>query len=187
MIQTRYSTVAIFLHWTIAALIIANLCLGWLMGFLHEQSEIEVFQWHKSIGITILLLSVLRLLWRLVRPPPGALSHQRPWERATATAVHWAFYAIMLALPLTGWIVVSTTSSREPMSLYFVGTLPYFPGVHDLARATRKALDEDFGLAHKVLAFNVAGLLVLHLGAIAKHEFLDRVAVLSRMLPSGKT
>lgn len=182
MTRTRYSTVAVLLHWLIAGLIFANLYLGWRMGFLKGLAQFNVFQLHKSIGITVLLLSVLRLAWRLAQPTPEP-PWLRPWEKAAAAAVHWGFYVIMIGLPLTGWIVVSTSPLNIPTLLYHVVPWPHFPGVHDLAAPARKAVNGAFGETHEALAFGTLGLLALHLGAVAKHELIDRQTVLARMLP----
>jgi cytochrome b561 len=183
MTRTRYTTVAIVLHWTIAALIVTNLYLGWRMGFLKGLAQFNLFQLHKSVGVTILLLSVLRLVWRLVSPPPELPPSLQPWERAASTAVHWAFYVIMIGMPLSGWIVVSTSPLNIPTLLYHLVPWPHFPGVHDLAAPARKAVNHAFGVTHMTLAFGALVLLALHLGAVAKHEFVDRKRVLPRMLP----
>jgi cytochrome b561 len=182
MTRTRYATVAVVLHWAVAALILANLYLGWRMGSLKGLARFDVFQLHKSIGITVLLLSVLRLAWRLVRPAPEPAS-RKPWEKAAAAAVHWAFYVVMIGMPLSGWIVVSTSPLNIPTLLYHLVPWPHVPGVHDLADPARKAVNHAFGLTHETLAFGSLALLALHLGAVAKHELLDREAVLVRMLP----
>ena len=129
------------------------------------------------------MLGIVRLLWRLIRPPPQALASHRPRERALAAAVHWAFYGILLGKPLGGWIILSTGSSNKPMLLYYAVPWPYFPGVHGLAESTRKVLDHGFGFTHEVLGYTSLALLVLHLGAVAKHHLLDGDAVLARMLP----
>lgn len=183
MTRTRYTTVAIVLHWTIAALIVANLYLGWRMGFLKGLAQFNLFQLHKSIGVTILLLSVLRLAWRLVNPPPAPPPALEPWEKAASSAVHWAFYGIMIGMPLSGWIVVSTSPLNIPTLLYHLVPWPHFPGVHDLADPARKAVNRAFDITHVTLAFGSLVLLALHVGAVAKHELVDRKPVLPRMLP----
>lgn len=182
MTRTRYTTVAIVLHWAIAALILTNLYLGWRMGMLRGLAQFNVFQLHKSIGVTVLLLSVLRLLWRLVSPPPPSVG-LAPWEAAAAAAVHWAFYGIMIGMPLSGWIVVSTSPLNIPTLLYHLVPWPHFPGVHDLAEPSRKAVNHAFGVTHEMMAFGALALLALHLGAVAKHELFDSHPVLRRMLP----
>src|SRR3990167_10371353 len=107
--RTRYSAVAMLLHWSIAALIIANLFLGWRMGFLKGLAQFDMFQLHKSVGITVLVLSIVRLVWRMLNPVPPLPAGMKGWEVAAAHVTHWAFYGLMIGLPLTGWTVVSVS------------------------------------------------------------------------------
>src|SRR6202008_3571075 len=151
--RTRYTTVAIVLHWAIAVLIAANLYLGWRMGFLKGLAQFNLFPLNKSLGGPILLLSVLRLVWRLVSPPPELPASLQPWERAASSAVHWAFYVIMIGMPLSGWIVVSTSPLNIPTLLYHLVPWPHFPGVRDLAAPARKAVNHIFDITHVTLAF----------------------------------
>src|SRR5690606_23842364 len=109
----RYTAVAIVLHWAIAAAILFLFPLGLWMHGRAEDGDIsaEVFrayQLHKSIGLTVLALSLVRLGWRLVNPPPPLPEHMPGWERFAAKATHWAFYALMIGIPLSGWLYVST-------------------------------------------------------------------------------
>jgi len=186
MAHTRYSTVAILLHWIIAALIVTNLYLGFRMGFVNGLAKFNIFQLHKSVGITILVFSLARLAWRLMNPPPPQPSTLKPWEKAAAHAVHWGFYVIMIGMPLSGWIVVSTSPLNIPTLLYHTIPWPHFPGVHDLAAGPKASVNHAFDLTHVVLAWGSLGLLALHLGAVVKHQFLDRDPVLGRMLPSAR-
>ena len=183
MTYGRYTTVAIVLHWIIAALILTNLYLGWRMGFLRGLAQFNIFQLHKSIGITVLILSLLRLVWRLVSPPPPGPASLKSWERAASKAVHLGFYVIMIGMPFSGWILVSASPLNIPTLLYHLIPWPYFPGVHALAAPARTAIDHASDTTHVVLAFSTAALLFLHLGAVVKHQFLDPDPVLGRMLP----
>ena len=182
-IGIRYSFVAIILHWVIAALILTNLYLGFRMGFLKGLAQFNVFQLHKSVGITILVLSVLRLVWRLLHPPPPATLHLKPWEKIAAASVHWAFYVIMIGMPLSGWIVVSTSKLNIPTVLYRAIPWPHFPFVHDLSPGEKAAVNGASGTSHQIFAWTALILLGLHVGAVIKHHVLDRDAVLGRMLP----
>ena len=102
--SSRYTNMAVFLHWLIAVAIIFQLGLGWRMGDEPKGAGLYVlFQLHKSIGFTILLLSVLRLLWRLTHKVPILPNTMPQWEKTAASLAHWAFYGIMFGLPLTGW------------------------------------------------------------------------------------
>jgi cytochrome b561 len=106
----RYSAIAIVLHWSIAFAILLNLPLGLWM---HEQAEhggaseglFDIYQLHKSIGLTVLALSLVRLAWRLMHPPPPFAEGVAPWERFIAKTTHWAFYVLMIGVPLSGWIM----------------------------------------------------------------------------------
>src|SRR5690242_16903887 len=113
----RYSAVAIALHWTIAALIVLQVVLASRMEA-RTPEAFAVTQFHKSVGITILLLSLARLAWRLTHRPPPEPPGLAGWERGLASAVHWSFYAVMILMPLTGWIMVSTSRITLPTLLY---------------------------------------------------------------------
>ena len=107
----RYSLVAIVLHWTIAAAILIQLMLGLRMHGAHSPQTFAVFQLHKSVGITIMALSLLRLGWRLANPPPPLPAGMAGWEKALARISHAGFYLVMIGMPLTGWLMVSTSRS----------------------------------------------------------------------------
>ena len=97
----RYSAVAIALHWAIAFGLLFMIWLGWNM-----DGKESWFQFHKSVGITILILTVARIVWRLMNPPPTAPTDLKPWENKASHAVHIGFYALMVIMPLTGWLTV---------------------------------------------------------------------------------
>jgi cytochrome b561 len=186
MARTRYSTVAILFHWIIAALILTNLCLGFRMGFLKGLAQFDMIQLHKSVGITILLLSGLRLAWRIANPPPAEPAGLQAWERAAARAVHWGFYGVMILMPLSGWILVSTSRLNIPTLLFHAIPWPHVPGLHGLPAAPKAVVSRASDLTHLVLAWSALGLLVLHVGAVAKHHVLDGHPILGRMLPPGR-
>lgn len=185
--RTRYSTIAIVLHWTIAVLLVGQVAGGLFMANLPDSEanlKFQVFQLHKSFGITILFLTVLRLLWRLINPAPPLPDSMAGWEKFLARASHWTFYFMLFALPLVGWAVVSASPLNLPTVLFGVipwPHLPFFDGVTD-----RKALEETLAGVHEFLAFTTVGLLVLHVSAALKHHLFDRDDVLSRMLPLVK-
>jgi cytochrome b561 len=185
IVPSRYSQVAIVLHWIIATLILINLYLGLRIGFLRGLAQFNVFQLHKSVGITILVLSVARLVWRVLNPPPGP-HHVKSWEKAAAAGVHWGFYVIMIGMPLSGWIVVSTSRLNLPTVLYRLIPWPHFPVVHDLSAGAKAAINDASGATHLILAWSTLALLALHVGAVVKHQFLDRNPVLGRMLPFSR-
>ena len=181
--RARYTTVSIGFHWLIAALVLLNLVLGFRMAFLKGLAQFNIFQLHKSVGITILLLSLGRLAWRLINPPPPEPASLQPWERAGALTVHWGFYVIMIGMPLTGWVIVSTSPYNLPTLLYHLIPWPHLPVVHDLAAPQKAAVNHLSGAAHTVLAWSTVTLLALHWGAVVKHLLLDGHPVLGRMTP----
>lgn len=195
MNRTRYTAVAIVLHWAVAIAILGMIPLGWWMGDALEvratqAQAIAAFQLHKSIGLTVLLLSVARLVWRLMNPPPPLPEGMKPRERLAATATHWAFYFIIIAMPLTGWLYVSTGWSAhddrplEVPTLFFgLFQVPHLFGLSHMAEATRAALAGVFENAHSKMAWGVIGLAALHVAAALKHHLVDKDDVLARMVP----
>jgi cytochrome b561 len=183
--QRRYSTVAIVLHWTIALLILTNITIGLKADDQHGMAKFVSLQWHKSIGITVLILSFARLAWRLLHRPPPYPGHMPAWEKAVAKATHWAFYALMLGLPLTGWAMVSASPTNIPTVLYQMVPWPHIGPIHALPLAERKGLTGELLDVHEFLAWSAIVLIVLHVGAALKHQLRDRDQVVWRMAPLG--
>jgi cytochrome b561/polyisoprenoid-binding protein YceI len=184
-VQARYSLVAIILHWTIAAAILMQFILATRMDG-RTPEAFALIQLHKSIGITILALSLLRLSWRLThRPPPEP--PLATWERALSRIVHFSFYAFLIAMPLTGWLMVSTSRLAVPTVLYGVIPWPHLPGTAALAPA-QKALAHEIGeTGHYILAITALGLLALHVAGALKHQLIGaNEPVLSRMVPGAR-
>ena len=185
---TRYSMVAIILHWVIAALLLFNLWLGLTMVGQHGLAKFNNFQLHKSIGVTILLLSVIRLGWRLANPPPPEAPGMAHWEKTASSAVHWAFYIVMIGMPLTGWLSVSASPSGLPTLLYHVDGFagipwPHLPIAPDLPLEKKKAVESAADAVHVYLSFSAYVLITLHILGALKHQFFDPNPVLPRMLP----
>ena len=181
--RTRYSAVAMLLHWSIAALIIANLFLGWRMGFLKGLAQFDMFQLHKSVGITVLVLSIVRLVWRMLNPVPPLPAGKKGWEVAAAHVTHWAFYGLMIGLPLTGWAVVSVSPWNIPTLLWHTIPWPHIGLLHDLPINAKQAVEKVGGSIHMYFAFGGTALIVMHIGAALKHQFISRDGVLGRMVP----
>jgi len=179
----RYSLVAILLHWAIAGLILLNFAVAWRMEDLKGLAKFEIFQLHKSIGFTVLTLSVLRLLWRLVNRAPPLPSGMPSWQRAAAIATHWGFYAVMIFMPLTGWIMVSVSDLNIPTLVWGVVPWPHFEFLHELPKASRKAIGGASHTAHMALAIGALLLFVLHVAAALKHQLVDRDGLMGRMIP----
>lgn len=174
--RTRYSGWAIALHWTIALAIAFNLGLGWRTETLPRGPELfTVFQLHKSIGITILLLSLWRLWLRLRTPrPPSVID--AGWAKALSSAVHWAFYAIMIVVPFSGWVLVSTSKIKLPTLLFGVVPWPHLP-------VSGEALHELAERVHGALTLALIPLLALHLIGALRHQFVVKDALVERMVP----
>lgn len=199
--RTRYNAVAMALHWTIAALIIGNIGLGFWFAWLEETPlavgalageglskllrhwpRSELVWVHAAIGMSILLLSLGRLGWGLVNPPPSQRAGMHRGERALARTVHLAFYGFMIGMPLVGWALVSSTPryARSPFS-FFGLVLPSFPGV---PTGSRNAAHELLVTLHAdYLPWLFYALLALHVAGALKHQWVDRDGELGRMIP----
>jgi cytochrome b561 len=173
----RYSATAIALHWLLAAAIFGSLAMGAYMTDLPMSPQrLKLFNWHKWAGVTILLLSAARLLWRLTHRPP-ADPPMPAWQHRAAQATHRLLYVLFFAVPLAGWAYSS--AAGFPVVLYGVLPLPDFVPVS-------KPLAEVLKEAHGWLAFGLASLVALHIAAALKHHFVDHDGLLRRMWP-GRT
>jgi cytochrome b561/polyisoprenoid-binding protein YceI len=173
--KTRYSTVAILLHWAIAAALLFQIVLGSAMEGPRDATRFSIFQLHKSVGIAILLLTLVRIGWRIANPPPPLSKTLKPWEQTLARSTHRAFYALLLALPLSGWLIVSTSKISVPTRLFGVIGWPHIP----VPDAFRRSVHEASELGHQVLV-------ALHVAGALKHHFLDSDDELDRMIPGVK-
>ena len=143
--------------------------------------KFQLYQLHKSVGITVLLAVPLRIIWRLMHRPPALPTEMPLVERRAAEGTHIALYAIMLALPLTGWALVSVSPYNIPTVLFGLipwPDLPVFTGLTD-----KQTADRIMTSIHSRLAYVLIAALVLHIGAALRHHFLLRDGVLRRMLP----
>lgn len=194
--HARYTSVAIVLHWAIAGAILLMLPLGFWMHIATEQGGgstqalYGAFQLHKSIGLTVLVLSLVRLGWRLANPPPPFPPHMPAWERFAARATHWGFYALTIALPLSGWVFVSAGWSLHedaplavPTRFFGLFEVPALFGLTRAGEELRADVAEAAFVTHWVLAYAAIGLAVLHVGAALKHQFFDRDEVMAHMVP----
>ncbi len=184
--RAHYTSVAIGLHWLIATLAIGQIAGGLYMEGLPDSANAERFQLiqlHKSFGITILLLTLARLGWRLTHPAPALPSAMPQWQKTSARVLHWGFYALLIGLPLGGWAMVSASPLADTVKTYLFGVvpwphLPFFEGVAD-----RRALAGTIGDMHEFGAKVMIGMIVLHIGAAMKHWLMDGDGVLESMLP----
>jgi cytochrome b561 len=175
----RYTSTAVLMHWLIAVLILANLALAVTSANSEGPLHRTVLNLHKSIGFSVLLLSLVRLAWRLYCPPPPVLEGTPGWEHVLARVVHVAFYFMMILIPFLGWWVSSAAKTLHPINVlgWHAPFLPVMRG-REFAGGIMEM--------HRFLGFSMAALLVLHIGAALKHRFIDRDGVLGRMslLPS---
>lgn len=182
--STRFGLVAIVLHWLIAGLFLAMVAIGLTMTSLAltHPWTFPLYQLHKSLGVTIFALVGLRLIWRfagLVPAPPRTL---KPWERAVARATHGGLYALLLAMPLSGWVIVSASPLGIPTMLYGLVKLPHIGAI--ASRPDKEAIEALASLVHETLAWTAVALVALHVAAALRHHFVLKDDVLTRMLPS---
>ena len=171
----HYTTTAIALHWLMALMIVSSLTLGYYMsGLPFSPARIRLFSYHKWLGVTILAIAAVRLLWRLAHRPP-ALPAMAAWQRYGAHGVHGLLYVLFFAIPLSGWAY----SSAAGFPVVYFGVIPLPDWV-----SPDKALAARLVTVHAVLAYSLAGVVVLHIAAALKHGFEDPVGYLQRMLSS---
>ena len=178
----RYTLTAIALHWVLAVAILSAFGVGlYIEGLPFSPAKLKLINWHKWAGVTILFLSVLRLLWRLThRPPalPAKIDSAMPgWQRAAYHGTHHLMYLLFFAVPLLGWAY----SSAKGFPIVWFGVLP----LPDLV-APNPELAEAIKPLHGLAAWGLIGLVVLHVGAALKHHFIDRDGLLERMRPGRK-
>ena len=183
MAHARYTKTAITLHWMIALMIIGMIGAGILMTRLEPYSSLQItmYQFHKSFGILVLLLSLLRLTWRLGHKPPALPGHMKPWERFAAKFTHVAFYLVMIGMPLLGWAMVSASPTNIPTKLFFTIPWPHLPILPGLEN--KKEYAEFFEFLHKNIGKATIFLIALHVGAALKHHVKDKDDVLRLMMP----
>jgi len=147
--QQRYTAVAIALHWAIALMIVGLIAVGWIMEAMPGgpgSPKTAIIQLHKSFGITVLLLTIVRIVWRLMNPPPPEPA-MPALQKFAASAVHVLLYVLMIAMPLTGWIMASAEIGLHE-TRYFGTFEMYVPGIPGLPEDTRKPLAEGFEQVH---------------------------------------
>ncbi|MFN3991104.1 MAG: cytochrome b [Erythrobacter sp.] len=168
----RYDRVARLLHWVMAALVIGNLA----GGLLHDalKDTINLIPLHKSLGLTVLALTCVRIAWRFTWQHPPYPPAMPQWQIAAAKAVQAVFYGLMLAMPLSGWVMAS--AGKYPLSWFGLVEVPKF------AVAKESALYLASRQGHEVLGWLFAGLIVLHIAAALRHHLILKDRVLERMM-----
>lgn len=173
----RYSNFAVFFHWTTAVLVVAQAYLGFTFHNMERgPAQMEMFTWHKTVGALILLVTLVRLAYRLKNPPPPYPTDLARWERVAGTWNHRIFYALLILMPLSGLTAVSAHETGSFTRLAGGIPLPVIPGVS-------KAAGGVAGDVHMILvAVLVLGILI-HVAAALKHQFIDHASAADRMPP----
>lgn len=176
---TRYTLTAIVLHWVLGAALVAVFAVGiYMTGLTMSPLRLKLYNWHKWAGVVLLVLALVRLLWRVThRPPPLPLAIQTampPWQHAAHHGTHYALYALFFMVPLLGWAYSS--AAGFPIVLFGIVPLPDFVSVNRELADTLKPL-------HKASAIAMAVLVLLHIGAALKHQWIDRDRLVARILP----
>jgi cytochrome b561 len=178
---SSYGVVTKTFHWLSALIVIGLLCVGLYMTHAKKDAGLFVyFTLHKSFGIIVLALTVLRIIWHIYTRKPGLVDGMKPWERMAAKGAHLFLYFAMVTMPLSGWIFSS--AAGRPVKLFGLEslTLPDLVGKnHGL-----KELLENY---HKTMAWLLIGVVAVHAAAAVKHHVIDKDSTLRRMLPFGKT
>jgi cytochrome b561 len=173
-----WGAAAKLLHWTIAALVLAQIASGWAaVQWPLSPTKLDLFVWHKSTGMLILALMAARLAWRLADPAPALPVDMAPWERRAAHASHFSIYLVLLLMPVTGWMISS--AANIPFRAFWLVRMP--PIV-----APDKATADAAAYAHFLLFVALSLLLAAHIGAALRHHFLKHDDVLMRMLPGRR-
>ncbi len=190
---TSYGSVTKFFHWTIALMIASMFALGWIASQMAEWIEAPditttdatvawaklLFSIHKTMGIAIFALALMRILWAISQPKPALLNGDRWLEARLAETVHWLLYGSLVLVPLSGWVNHAATTGYAPIWWPLGQGLPFVPKDLGVAEVT--------GALHVILQWVLLGAMALHIIGALKHHFIDRDATLRRMLPGRQT
>jgi cytochrome b561 len=176
-----YTKTAKTLHWLIAAALVCMLTMGWTFDFFTGTTKFFLIQLHKSVGITILLLSLMRLGWRAIHRAPPLPDYLSKTEKMAAHTVHGLLYIVMITMPLSGWAMVSASPLNLPTILYGVVPWPNMPFLSTLGN--RREVSHFFGDVHGLVAYMLAALAAGHAAAAMKHHFIAHDDLLLRMAP----
>ena len=181
----KYTRTAMVLHWLIALLIVSNIVLIWTVDFLPDERIRLVIDTHKSTGITLLGLAVLRLLWRFAHKPPELPGSYARWERRASHAAHVLLYVLILLMPLSGWLQDSAwkDAASHPMQLFGLVPWPRIGWIMDLEPVFKETLHDAFGAVHAYGSYVLYALFAAHVGGALKHQYIDKEAEMQRMLP----
>lgn len=176
---STHSPTAMAFHWVTAVAVLALLGVGlWMTGLPLGLLKLQTYAWHKWIGLAVLVVTAARLLWRWRNPPPPLPGTLRRWERTLAPIGHWTLIVLLIAMPVTGWMM----NSAAGVGLYWFGIIPVpdlIPRDPDLFEALR--------LTHRLLSRLLIAVVVLHVGAVIYHDVLRRDGIFRRMWPCRGT
>jgi cytochrome b561 len=173
---SKYTRTAVAFHWLIAVLIVTNYVLFLVSDGLPDAQREAYMTPHMSIGISILALSILRLSWRLTHKPPPLPIDIKGWEVTLSKVVHFIFYFMIIAIPFTGWLMVSAYPVAPPVNFFGFFEI-------DLPFGKSKALSGFGHEAHEILTYALYGLVALHIAGALKHQFAERMPFIQRMWP----
>lgn len=174
-----WGTTAKSFHWIVALLILAQFVIGNVAENMKlSPAKLDAFVWHKSIGVTVLLLVILRLAWRFYNPPPSPLEGTPSWETKLAAAGHWILYVLMFAVPVSGWWI--SDASRVPFKAFFALPMPDFIEVN-------RAMQETASEVHEILTKALLLVVLVHVAAALRHHYRLGDDVLRRMLPGRRS
>ncbi len=171
--RTRYSPMIIFLHWLIALMVIIMLCIGFFLDDVPDALKPTVYMMHKSVGLTVLILMLTRIVWVHATGKPPLPDSMAFWEIALARFVQFGFYILLILMPLSGWIM-SVAAGRVPS--YFGFFEAPIPGVHP-----DQSLADFMANSHKIIAWVLVVFIILHTLGALKHHFIDKNRVMRTM------
>lgn len=177
--KKKFGAISKFFHWSVSILIISMLTLGFIMTRMDRSAfKFQLYSIHKSLGLSLLILIVLRLIWRLFNKPPAYPNSIPNWEQNLARLGHWIIYMIILAIPLSGWLMSTASGYLANFWGWGKWAMPWIE--------TNKALAQTANYYHTRLAYVIIGLLILHILMALKHHCLAKNNILRRMLPFSK-
>lgn len=176
--KTQYDKVAVSLHWLAAAVVLTMLASGLTMEFieLEKKLKFQLYQWHKSLGVLFLFLIAIRLLWRFTHKPPALPASIHGAEAKAAHVGHFLLYAAMIVMPLSGWVIVSSSVYGLPTMVFDWFQWPHIPNLtgneiaHEMSETT-----------HAWVAYSLLALIALHIAGTIKHSLIDKTPILYRM------
>jgi cytochrome b561 len=179
----RYTRPAVILHWLIAVLIITNIVFALMAEDAPEENIRFLYDTHKSIGITVFGLVIMRILWRLTHRPPALPAEFKPWEKTVSQWTHGILYFIMVFMPVSGWLHDSAWKAAAEVKLYWFNLfeLPRLGFLMAMEPAAKEAWHDILGEAHEIGAYALFALVILHVAGALKYQFIDKQRELQRM------